>query len=89
MNSQVADLLGDDCALVLGLKAGDQLGLEAAGLLGVQIAHLLRAHQQGRQSACRGIPQDPPQSTQPAPQISTGSFSQLVSPTNFPGCFST
>merc|ERR1712061_597158 len=27
--------------------------------------------------------------TQPAPQISTGSFSQEVSPTNLPGCFST
>ncbi|TRY68925.1 hypothetical protein TCAL_15161, partial [Tigriopus californicus] len=27
--------------------------------------------------------------TQPAPQISMGSFSHLVSPTNLPGCFST
>ena len=27
--------------------------------------------------------------TQPAPQISTGNFSHFVSPTNFPGCFST
>ncbi len=39
---QVADLLGDDGALVLGLQAGDQLSLEAAGLLGVQVTHLLR-----------------------------------------------
>merc|ERR1711936_1445421 len=31
----------------------------------------------------------PSSKTQPAPQISTGSFSQPVSPTNFPGCFST
>ncbi len=38
---QVADLLGHNGALVLGLQAGDQLGLEAAGLLGVQVAHLL------------------------------------------------
>ena len=38
---QVAGLLGDDGALVLGAQLGDQLGLEAAGLLGVQVAHLL------------------------------------------------
>merc|ERR1719400_688908 len=31
----------------------------------------------------------PSSMTQPAPQISTGSFSQAVSPTNLPGCFST
>merc|ERR1712117_572603 len=31
----------------------------------------------------------PSSNVQPAPQISIGSFSQEVSPTNLPGCFST
>merc|ERR1719410_1485821 len=31
----------------------------------------------------------PSSKVQPAPQISMGSFSQAVSPTNLPGCFST
>merc|ERR550525_337840 len=31
----------------------------------------------------------PSSKVHPAPQISTGSFSQPVSPTNLPGCFST
>ena len=39
---EVAGLLGDDGALMLGLELGDELGLEPAGLLGVQVAHLLR-----------------------------------------------
>ena len=38
---EVAGLLGDDGALVLGLQLGDQLGLEPAGLLGVEVTHLL------------------------------------------------
>ncbi len=45
--SEVADLLGNNGALVLRLQAGDQLGLEAAGLLGVQVAHLLRDINEG------------------------------------------
>ena len=32
---EVAGLLGDDGALMLGLELGDELGLEPAGLLGV------------------------------------------------------
>ncbi len=44
---QVADLLGDDGALMLRLQAGDQLGLQTAGLLGVQVAHLLRDINEG------------------------------------------
>ena len=39
---EVAGLLGDDGALMLGLELGDKLGLEPAGLLGVEVAHLLR-----------------------------------------------
>ena len=31
----------------------------------------------------------PSSKVQPAPQISTGNFSQPVSPTNLPGCFPT
>ena len=38
---EVAGLLGDDGALMLGLELGDKLGLEPAGLLGVEVAHLL------------------------------------------------
>merc|ERR1719226_32489 len=38
---EVAGLLGDDGALVLGLQLGDELGLEPAGLLGVEVTHLL------------------------------------------------
>ena len=44
---EVAGLLGDDGALMLGLQLGDQLGLEAAGLLGVQVTHLLRHIKEG------------------------------------------
>ncbi len=45
---EVAHLLGNDGALMLGLEAGHKLGLEAAGLLGVQVAHFLRnVHKRG------------------------------------------
>ena len=39
---QVADLLGNNCALMLRLKGRNQPGLEAASLLWVEIADLLR-----------------------------------------------
>jgi hypothetical protein len=39
---EVADLLGNDGALSLGVELGDELGLEAASLLGVQVTNLLR-----------------------------------------------
>jgi hypothetical protein len=38
---EVAHLMGNDGALMLGLQLGNQFGLEPAGLLGVQVAHFL------------------------------------------------
>jgi len=38
---EVADLLGDDGALGLGVELGDELGLETASLLGVQVTNFL------------------------------------------------
>ena len=45
--AEVADLLGHDGALVLGLQLGHQLGHVSAGLLGVQVADFLGHVNQG------------------------------------------
>lgn len=38
---EIASFLGKDCALLLGLQAGDKLRLQSAGLLRVEVAHFL------------------------------------------------